>query len=176
MKLDLASLLSIEDFAKEVNKRYPKIDILINNAGVAYPKKELHKTSDGFEIHFGVNHLGHFYLTKLLQNALKQAEHSRIIIVSSSLHEKGAIDVANLKATLTESNGKFYANSKLANVYFCREFAKRFPNNGVNTYALCPGWVYTALFRHAFKWYHYIMVAPIAFFYMKTPWQVIIYL
>ncbi|EEZ99585.1 retinol dehydrogenase 11 [Tribolium castaneum] len=166
MEVDLASLLSIKQFASNVQKLYPEVHILVNNAGVAYPKNEKHLTKDGFEIHFGINHLGHFYLTNLLLDKLKKSTPSRIIIVTSSLHEKGTIDLKNL-----ESGKNLYANSKLANAYFCKELSKRVKDTGVSVYGVCPGWVYTALFRHSIRWYHYIMVAPIAYFFMRSPKQ-----
>lgn len=167
MELDLASLLSIKEFAKNVQELYPEIHILINNAGVAYPKNEKHYTQDGFEIHFGVNHLGHFYLTKLLLETLKKSAPSRIIIVTSSLHEKGTIDLKNL-----ECGKNLYSNSKLANAYFCKELSQRIKGSGVSVFGVCPGWVYSGLFRHSIRWYHYIIVAPIAYFFMRTPKQV----
>ncbi|XP_044269838.1 retinol dehydrogenase 11-like isoform X2 [Tribolium madens] len=166
MEVDLASLLSIKQFASNVQKLYPEIHVLVNNAGIAYPKTEKHFTKDGFEIHFGVNHLGHFYLTNLLLDKLKKSTSSRIIIVTSSLLEKGTIDLKNL-----ESGKNLYANSKLANAYFCKELSKRIKDTGVSVYGVCPGWVYTALFRHSIRWYHYIMVAPIAYFFIRSPKQ-----
>jgi NAD(P)-dependent dehydrogenase (short-subunit alcohol dehydrogenase family) len=77
MKLDLNSFEAVRQFAKEFNSKYEKLDILVNNAAVMLnPEKEL-KTEDGFEIHFGVNHLGHFLLTRLLLDKLVKAEPSR---------------------------------------------------------------------------------------------------
>ncbi|KAJ3661428.1 hypothetical protein Zmor_005823 [Zophobas morio] len=169
MELDLASLKSIEQFVSNVQDQYPYIHILINNAGLAYPKNEIHLTENNFEMHFGVNHLGHFYLTTLLLNTLRKSAPSRIIIVSSSLHEKGEINIDSLETVAQGKN--LYANSKLANIYFCKELAKRAKSTGLCTYAVCPGWVYTSLFRHSIRWYHYILVAPIAFFFMRSPKQ-----
>lgn len=77
MHLDLASFNSIRTFADEVLKDFPKIHVLINNAGVNVPSSKSMKTKDGFEIHFGVNHLGHFLLTKLLLQRLKDSAPSR---------------------------------------------------------------------------------------------------
>jgi len=77
MELDLASLSSIREFAKEVLNNFPQIHVLINNAGVYAPLKDHALTKDGFEIHFGVNHLGHFLLTNLLLDRLKQSTPSR---------------------------------------------------------------------------------------------------
>lgn len=77
MQLDLASFESIEKFVEIVKAGFHKIDVLINNAGVAIPLDKDLKTKEGFEIHFGVNHLGHFYLTNLLLDLLKRATPSR---------------------------------------------------------------------------------------------------
>lgn len=77
MLLDLASLESIENFVEVVKAGFHKIDVLINNAGVVVPLSQDLKTKEGFELHFGVNHLGHFYLTTLLVDLLKKATPSR---------------------------------------------------------------------------------------------------
>lgn len=74
MAIDLSSLRSISDCAEIIKSKFDKIDILINNAGVAYQKNERLKTYDGVEVHFGVNHLGHFYLTCLLQDLVVAAQ------------------------------------------------------------------------------------------------------
>lgn len=80
MELDLASLSSIREFAAQVLKNFPEIHVLINNAGVYTPLKDHAITEDGFEIHFGVNHLGHFLLTNLLIERLKENAPSRLVI------------------------------------------------------------------------------------------------
>lgn len=79
MQLDLASFESIENFVDVVKAGFYKIDVLINNAGVVVPLNEDLKTKEGFEIHYGVNHLGHFYLTELLMDLLKRATPSRYV-------------------------------------------------------------------------------------------------
>lgn len=175
--LDLSSVISVKSFAEEVTKAYKRIDILVNNAGVAYPNGEKIVTQDGFEIHFGINHLGHFLLTNLLLPYLQrdlQEEHSRIVVVSSKMHEKGTINLndLNYNSPMPVKNG--YANSKLANVYFSRELAKKVKPDGINVYAVCPGFVYTSLFRHYMKkmWKYVFLLIPVAFLYMRTPKQV----
>lgn len=172
MRLDLASMNSIFSFVQEFNQTFDKLDILINNAGVSLPKTETRTTEDGLEIQFGVNHVGHFLLTNML--LLKLKESSRVIIVSSTLHQKGHIYLDDLN--LNDKNGKSgqYENSKLANAYFGIELSKRVKDNKINVYTVCPGWVYTGLFRnYNIKWYHYIAISPIAFWFMRTPKQVI---
>lgn len=177
MELDLASLMSVKNFASKIQEEYPTINLLINNAGVSYPshgKSMTVQTQDGNEIHFGVNHLGHYYLTKLLLNTLIKSQPSRVVIISSTLHEKGLINVDNLNNDQPfDIKAKLYANSKLANIYYCRELSEQTKDTGVNIYAVCPGWVYTSLFRHSIKWYHYLVGAPIAFFFMRSPKQVL---
>lgn len=176
MELDLASIKSIKNFVEELKLTYTEIHILINNAGVSYPISAKQKTKDGFEINMGTNHLGHFLLTNLLLDQLKCAPSSRIIIVSSLLHEKGKLHLDNLNLTKLKTKSNAYANSKLANIYFCNELAKKTQGTNVKVCAVCPGWVYTNLFRHNnFKWYYAILLVPVAFFFMRTPKQVMIH-
>uniref|UniRef100_A0A0V0GBR5 Putative dehydrogenase with different specificities related to short-chain alcohol dehydrogenase n=1 Tax=Triatoma dimidiata TaxID=72491 RepID=A0A0V0GBR5_TRIDM len=173
MELDLASFDSIRHFSKEVKEKFSQINVLINNAGVSIPRAadQNLKTEDGHEINFGTNHLGHFLLTNLLMEKLEQSTPSRVVIVSSKLHESGTIDFNNLQGERGFPPGlrnPAYNNSKLANIYFCRELSKKL-SNGVETYALCPGFCYTSLFRHSkFKWYQYLLFAPVAFIFMKS--------
>lgn len=169
MELNLASLKSIKMFATEVKKRYPVVHLLINNAGVAYPKNTYIHTEDKFEVHFGVNYLGHFYLTEQILDLLLKDDSSRVVVVSSLLHEKGIINIDDLN-NIQKKDVNMYANSKLGCVYFARELAKR--NKSLKVYTCCPGWVYTGLFRHSKRWYHFILLLPVAFFFMRTPWQV----
>jgi NAD(P)-dependent dehydrogenase (short-subunit alcohol dehydrogenase family) len=85
--LDLADLASVRSFATEVAAAHPKLDLLINNAGVMMPPRT--ETADGFELQFGTNHLGHFALTGLLLDALKQGSDARVVTVSSIEHKPG---------------------------------------------------------------------------------------
>ncbi|PNF22118.1 hypothetical protein B7P43_G06811 [Cryptotermes secundus] len=177
MLLDLESLESVRRFAKEVLRDFPNINVLINNAGVSVPVCQHRKTKDGYEINFGVNHLGHFLLTNLLLPRLKDSTSSRIVIVSSMLHERGTIDFDNLNgekgfAGAGRRMNPAYCNSKLANMLFNIELSKRIEGTGVDSFALCPGFVYKNLFRYSnVKWYHYILFLPVALFFMRTPSQ-----
>lgn len=175
-QLDLSSLDSIRAFSNSVIRDFPKINVLINNAGVYVNSKESKTTRDGFELHFGVNHLGHFLLTNLLLDKLIDSQPSRVVTVSSLLLQSGRIDFENLnceKETLESlqemrSNQK-YCNSKLANLLFTRELAKRTASNDITALAVCPGFAYTNLFRDTpRKWYQYILFAPIVYFYMRS--------
>ena len=117
-QIDLASLESVRTFSDKILNSEPRLDILINNAGVmACPYQ---KTEDGFEMQFGVNHLGHFLLTLLLLDRLKRSQPSRIINVSSSAHRMGSgkINFDDIHFEKSYSSWGAYFNSKLANVLF----------------------------------------------------------
>lgn len=147
-QLDLASFASIKKFAKEVLSEESRIDILINNAGVMFCPYI--KTEDGYETQFGVNHLGHFLLTNLLLDKIKQAPEGRIISVSSLAHTfapKLDLDTINSEAHYSYINA--YSKSKLANVLFTKALAKRLSGTNVTANSLHPGGVDTELQRHS---------------------------
>ncbi|XP_071449745.1 retinol dehydrogenase 14-like [Hetaerina americana] len=175
-RLDLASLDSIRTFSSSVIRDFPQINVLINNAGVYVNSKDAVTTRDGFELHFGVNHLGHFLLTNLLLGKLSESQPSRVVTVSSLLMQSGQIDFENLnceKETVNSlsnmrSNQK-YCNSKLANFLFTRELSRRTAESDITALAVCPGFAYTNLFRDSSrKWYQYILFSPIIYFYMRS--------
>ena len=150
MLLDLANLKSIKTFADKYKKKYTKLDLLINNAGVMMPPYG--KTNDGFELQFGTNHLGHFALTGHLFELIKNTSNSRIINVSSGAHNWGNIDFSDL----TWENRKYkaskaYGDSKIANLYFTYELQKRLgvKNSNPEVTAAHPGWTATELQRHS---------------------------
>ncbi|XP_031716854.1 retinol dehydrogenase 11-like isoform X2 [Anarrhichthys ocellatus] len=145
-KLDLASLQSVRQLAKDVLASEGRLDVLINNAGVmSCPKWQ---TEDGFEMQFGVNHLGHFLLTNCLLDLLKKSASSRIITVSSLAHQRGQIYFDDIHQEKDYHPWKSYAQSKLANVLFTRKLAKKLQGTGVTTYSLHPGIIRTELGRH----------------------------
>jgi len=149
MLLDLSSLASVRNFVKEWKSRaIPNLHYLINNAGLM-GVPEGTKTEDGFEMHFGVNHLGHFLLTNLLLDDLKnQRDPARIINVSSRAHMRGTIDLNDLMFEKREySRLTVYAQSKLANVVFTKELAKRLQGTHVTAFSLHPGVVVTEIHR-----------------------------
>ncbi|CAG2102656.1 unnamed protein product, partial [Medioppia subpectinata] len=135
LPLDLSSLQSVRQFVIEITKRETKVDILINNAGIAFTPEWA--TADGFEMAFGTNHLGHYLLTLSLLPILKSpGRPARILTVSSGAHVVGSIHFENihLRNGAYESL-KAYAQSKLANVLFTRELARRLgPDSGVHTF------------------------------------------
>ncbi|XP_037944634.1 retinol dehydrogenase 13-like [Teleopsis dalmanni] len=143
---DLSSLGSIKNFVDKFKKEQDKLDVLINNAGVMRCPRSL--TKDGFEMQLGVNHLGHFYLTNLLLDLLKNSAPSRIVVVSSLAHVRGEICVGDLNSEKSYDEGKAYSQSKLANILFTRELSKKLEGTGVTVNALHPGVVDTELFRH----------------------------
>ncbi len=147
-ELDLASLESVRKAAAELIARFPRIDLLINNAGVMMPPYGL--TSDGFELQFGTNHLGHFALTGLLLPAMLAVPVSRVVTVSSNGHRAGRMDFDNLLSSRHYSRTGAYGRSKLANLMFTYELQRRLSAAGANTIALAahPGTARTDLTRH----------------------------
>lgn len=135
---DLASLSSVRTAAAELLARDEPLHVLVNNAGVAGQRG---LTSDGFELHFGVNHLGHFLLTNLLLDRLRASAPARIVHVASGNHfkAKGIDWDAVRKPTASISGLPEYAASKLGNVLFCAELARRLDGTNVTTYAVNPG-------------------------------------
>ncbi|RVE57621.1 hypothetical protein OJAV_G00218200 [Oryzias javanicus] len=144
--LDLASLTSVRAFCEGIIKDEPRLDVLINNAGVY--QCPLTRTEDGFEMQFGVNHLGHFLLTHLLLDVLKRSAPSRVVVVSSKLYKHGDINFDDLNSEQSYDKGSAYSRSKLANLLFTRELARRLEGSGVTVNALTPGIVRTNLGRH----------------------------
>ncbi len=143
---DLADLESVRAFAERVTE---PIDVLINNAGtMAIPRQE---TEDGFETQFGVNHLGHFGLTGCVLPQLRAAANDtgdgRVVTVSSGLHERGTIDLADLHGEQSYDRWDAYAQSKLANVLFARELERRLRAGDVpiRSVAVHPGYADTQL-------------------------------
>ncbi|XP_041041158.1 retinol dehydrogenase 12-like isoform X1 [Carcharodon carcharias] len=145
-KLDLADTKSIREFAQQVNEEYQQLNILINNAGVMMCP--YYKTVGGFELQFGVNHLGHFLLTYLLIDLIKKSAPSRIINVSSKAHKMGSIQFDDLNSEKSYNSVKAYAQSKLANIMFTMELARKLEGTDVLVFTLHPGVVRTQLARY----------------------------
>lgn len=145
MELDLADLGSIHRFAESFRRDYEKLDVLINNAGLMAPP--LQHTRDGFEMQFGTNHLGHFALTGLLLDRLEAAEAPRIVVVSSLAHRMGDIYFDNLNGEKWYRRWQFYGQSKLANLMFALELARRLQAAGspMKAIAVHPGYSATNL-------------------------------
>jgi NAD(P)-dependent dehydrogenase (short-subunit alcohol dehydrogenase family) len=144
--LDLSSFASVRACAQQVLARFPRIDVLINNAGVFPPNLRL--TADGFEQQIGVNHLGHFLLTNLLLERLLAAGNARVVNVSSMMHAGGKLDFASFRSPAKYNAMAAYRQSKLANILFSNELARR--NAGrLTSNSLHPGGVATEIARDA---------------------------
>lgn len=145
LPLNLASLESIQNFAKQFASKHSQLHVLCNNAGVmALP---YHKTVDGFEMQFGTNHLGHFALTGHLLPTLLNTPQSRIVNVSSHAHKSGTIRFHDLHWEKRYSKWLAYGQSKLANLLFTYELQRRLKAKDVDTFCLAchPGYTNTNL-------------------------------
>lgn len=146
--LDLTSLVSIRSAAADLRVAYPRIDLLINNAGVMYTPRRT--TSDGFELQFGTNHLGHFALTGLLIDRLLPVPGSRIVTISSTGHRiRAAIHFDDLQWEHSYNRAAAYGQSKLANLMFTYELQRRLaPHGSTIAVASHPGVSNTELVRN----------------------------
>lgn len=146
LPLDLGDLQSVRGCAQQFMDRQLPLHLLINNAGLA-GFKGLSKS--GFELTFGVCHVGHFLLTQLLMPALKQADVARIVVVSSRAHLRtGGIDFDNLRSPTRSPGGlKEYCQAKLANMLFVKGLAQRLQGTGITVYGLHPGVVASDVWR-----------------------------
>jgi len=145
LTLDLADLGSVRSFALAFAENHPRLQLLINNAGLmATPYRQ---TADGFELQLGVNHLGHFALTGLLLEQLLAAENARIVTVSSRMHESGTINFEHLNSRRKYERWTAYAQSKLANLLFAYELQRRLASRAFPLISLAahPGYSATNL-------------------------------
>ena len=138
--LDLADLASVRKAADEVLERWDRLDVLVNNAGGTWSERQL--TAQGFEYTFGVNHLGHFYLTNLLLDRLRAGAPSRVVSVTSVGHHFArGVGFDDLQSERRYRGMEVYCRSKLDNVLFVRALSKRTSGSGVTANAAHPGWV-----------------------------------
>jgi NAD(P)-dependent dehydrogenase (short-subunit alcohol dehydrogenase family) len=146
MSLDLGSFASIRGFADEYRARHQRLDVLINNAGVIV-LGERQLSADGFERMFGVNHLGHFLLTDLLLDVLRASAPSRIVVLSSEGYKMApdGLNFDDLQSEREYNGFALYGHSKLANVHFTTELARRLAGTGITVNAVHPGYVETEL-------------------------------
>ena len=170
--IDLSSFKSVRAFAQDVLETEERLDILINNAGIF--KVPFQKTEDGFEMHFQVNHLGHFLLTQMLIDLLRKSAPSRIINVSSLAHRRANIsNFENAVKTGVQSALDRYRLSKLANIGYTRELHRRYAASNVTSYSLHPGVIITDIQKHLFNEYpivHKIVksLMPVLNVFLKT--------
>jgi len=148
LQIDLASLASVRSAAEQLRADFPRIDLLINNAGLMMTPPG--RTEDGFELQLGVNHLGHFALTGLLLDHIAAVPGSRIVSVSSNGHRGGRINFDDLQSDNGYSRMRAYAQSKLANLLFTYELQRRLAEAGAETIAVAahPGGSRTELTRN----------------------------
>ncbi len=148
MEIDLSDLGSVKNFVSAFTKKYDKLDLLINNAGVMIPPYS--KTKDGFELQMGTNHLGHFALTLQLLGVIENTPNSRIVNVASSAHRYGNINFDDLNWEKRKYKAmRAYGDSKIANLYFTKELAKKLEDKNILVTSAHPGWTATDLQRHS---------------------------
>lgn len=139
VRVDLSSQKSIRGAAETLKARLKRLDVLINNAGAMYNRRTL--TEDGIEATFALNHLGYFLLTNLLLDTLKASAPSRIVNVASAAHAGAKLPIDDLQMSKKYSGWRAYQRSKLANIYFTYELARRLQGTNVTVNCLHPGFV-----------------------------------
>jgi NAD(P)-dependent dehydrogenase (short-subunit alcohol dehydrogenase family) len=137
--LDLADLASVRKAGEEITTRWSRLDVLVNNAGGTWSQRQ--HTEQGFEYTLGVNHLGHFYLTNLLLDRLRASAPARVVNLTSVGHHAafGGMRFDDLQSEKSYEAMEVYCRSKLANVLFTRQLAKRLEGSGVTANAVHPG-------------------------------------
>jgi NAD(P)-dependent dehydrogenase (short-subunit alcohol dehydrogenase family) len=147
LRADLASLADVRRLAADLLDRHERIDVLVNNAGLMTGSRRL--TEDGYETTFAVNHLAPFLLTTLLLDRLRASAPARVVTTSSGAHHGGLIDLDDLGMERRWSTMRAYSASKLANVLFTAELARRLEGSGVVANCFHPGVIRTRLTRRA---------------------------
>jgi retinol dehydrogenase 14 len=157
---DFASQADIRRLAEEVHGRVDRLDVLINNAGAVHKRRSV--TVDGIETTFAVNHLGYFLLTNLLLDLLARSAPARIVSVASDAHRSGTLDFSDLGYERGYAILRAYSRSKLANVLFAAELARRLAGTGVTSNSLHPGAVATNIWSGAPDW-----ARPLIFLFLR---------
>jgi retinol dehydrogenase-14 len=157
---DFASQAAIRQLADEVRARHARLHVLLNNAGGVHKARRL--TEDGIEMTFAVNHLGYFLLTRLLQDRIVESAPARVVTVASVAHRQGTLDFEDLGFGRGYGIMRAYARSKLANVLFASELARRLTGTGVTSNSLHPGSVSTNIWSGAPAW-----AKPMIFLFMR---------
>lgn len=148
MQVDLANLARLRNFVTKFEAKYSRLDVLVHNAG-CWPRTR-RRTEDGFELTFGVNHLGPFFLTHALRPLLEKSAPARVVVLTSSLHFKAELDFDDPMFKVRKHHGgTAYGQSKLANVLFTLGLARRLAGTRVTANAVHPGVVATELTREA---------------------------
>lgn len=150
LQADFASQVSIRRLAEEVKGRTDRLHVLLNNAGAVNSERRL--SQDGLELTFAVNHLGYFLLTKLLLDLLARSAPARVVSVASAAHRRGRMEWDDLQGERAYDGWKAYGQSKLANILFTRELARRLRGSGVTANCAHPGVVATGFGRNHRGW------------------------
>jgi NAD(P)-dependent dehydrogenase (short-subunit alcohol dehydrogenase family) len=140
---DLSVIADMKRLGSEIAAAEPGIDVLINNAGAAFAGRKV--TADGLEMTFATNHMSYFVLTNLLLERIKATRGARIVSTASDAHRSGKLDFSDLQGEKRYSTFGAYGNSKLCNILFTRELAKRLAGTGVTANCLHPGFVRTRI-------------------------------
>ena len=154
MLADLSLMKEVRKLVDEFKQKRDKLHILINNAAL-WPTKKI-MTPEGLETQFAINHLSHFLLTNLLLDIIRSSAPARIINTSSGLHKRAKIDFDNLQAEKSYKHMRVYGQTKLENVLFTKELARRLNGTGVTVNSFTPGMTSTNLGRHmsgGAKWF-----------------------
>lgn len=146
MLADLSLMQEVRRLAGEFSKKHDRLHVLINNAAL-WPTRKM-MTKEGLEMQFAINYLSHFLLTNLLLDVIKASAPARIINVSSGMHKRVRIDFDNLQAEKSYRHMGAYGRTKLANVYFTKELARKLNGTDVTVNAFTPGMVSTNLGRY----------------------------
>jgi retinol dehydrogenase 12 len=138
---DLSILAQVHGAAQEFLAHHNRLDVLVNNAGAIFTSRQV--SADGYEMTFALNHLGYFLLSMLLLDTLKASAPARIVNVSSGAHQVASLDFSDLQSEKSYTAFGAYGRSKLANIYFTYELARRLEGSGVTANCLHPGFVAT---------------------------------
>lgn len=144
---DLSSRRATQEMAAEFKRRFPLLHVLVNNAGAVVPTRRL--SEEGVEMTFALNHLGYFHLTRLLMDRLRAGAPSRIVIVASDTHKYVRLDFDDLQSGRRYSSLRAYARSKLENVLFSEELARRLDGTGITVNCLHPGGIRSNFYSNA---------------------------
>lgn len=168
MIVNLCSLSSVRELAVEFRRRYDRLDLLVNNAGIMIPPYS--KTEDGFESQMGVNYFSHFLLTGLLLDVITGTAGSRIVSLASNAHRKGRINFDDLNWEKGYSPMAAYQQTKLACLVFSFELQRRLEKKGYRTISVAahPGLSMTDLVRHIPKWLIYL-AQPLTALFTHSP-------
>jgi len=150
LQADFTSLKDVHALAEAFRARYPRLDVLLNNAGLVLHERQV--TKDGFEATLGINHLAPFLLTHLLLDVLKASGPARVVNVSSEAHRYGKFDFNDLQSERSYAMMRVYGTSKLANILFTQALARRLKGSRVTTNSLHPGVVRTGFGHNTEGW------------------------